>query len=64
MKGDKIMKGLIIAVILSIVAILLGGFLLCFPQIIPFAITLIVLGGLGFISFGILAIATACRYFD
>lgn len=51
------MKSLIIAVILSIVAILLGGFLLCFPQISPFAITLIAVGGLGFLIFGILAIA-------
>ncbi len=58
------MKGLLIAVILSIVAILLGGFLLCFPQIIPFAITLIVMGGVGFLIFGALAIAAACDYFD
>lgn len=58
------MKGLIIAIILSVVAILLGGFIFCFPQFIPFAITLIVLGACGFAIFGILAIATKCNYFD
>lgn len=58
------MKGLIIALILSVVFVLLGGFILCFPQFIPFAITLIVLGGIGFIAFGILAIAAKCNYFD
>ena len=58
------MKGLIIALILSVVFILLGGFVLCFPQFIPFAITLIILGGVGFVVFGILAIAVKCNYFD
>ena len=58
------MKGLIVAIILSIVAILLGGFILCFPQFVPFAITLIVLGSVGFIAFGILTIATKCNYFN
>ena len=58
------MKGLIVAIILSIVSILLGGFILCFPQFVPFAITLIVLGGVGFVTFGILAIATKCNYFN
>ena len=57
------MKGLIIALILSVVFILLGGFILCFPQLIPFAITLIVLGGVGFVV-GILAIDAKCNYFD
>lgn len=58
------MKGLIIAIILSVVAILLGGFILCFPQFIPFAIILIALGGVGFVVFGILAVAVKCNYFD
>ena len=58
------MKGLVVAIILSTVAILLGGFILCFPQFVPFAITLIALGGVGFITFGILAIATQCNYFN
>lgn len=58
------MKSLIIAIILSIVVILLGGFILCFPQFVPFANTLIALGAVGFIIFGILAIATKCNYFD
>lgn len=58
------MRGLIVAIILSVIAILLGGFIFCFPQFIPFAITLIVFGGISFIVFGILAIATKCNYFD
>ena len=58
------MKGLIIALILSGVFILLGGFILCFPKFMPFAITLIFLGGIGFVVFGILAIAAYCDYFD
>ncbi len=58
------MKGLIIALILSVIFILLGGFILCFPHFIPFAITLIVLGGVDFVVFGILAIATKCNCFD
>ena len=58
------MKGLIIALILSVVFILLGGFILCFPQFILFASTLIVLGGVGFVVFGILTIAAKCNYFD
>ena len=58
------MKGLIIAIILSAIAILAGGFIGCFPQFIPFAITLISLGTVGFVTFGILAIAVKCNYFD
>ena len=40
----------------SIVGFLLGGFLLCFPQIIPFAITLLVISGILFICLGVLAV--------
>lgn len=58
------MKGLIIAIILSAIAILAGGFTFCFPQFIPFAITLINLGTVGFVSFGFVAIAVKCNYFD
>lgn len=58
------MKGLIIAIILSVIAILVGGFIFCFPPFIPFAITLIVTGTVGFIVFGILAIDVKCNYFD
>lgn len=56
------MKGLVTAVILSIVAMLLGGFLLCFPQFSPFAITLITVGGVCFVVFGAVAI-TAYDWF-
>lgn len=58
------MKGLIIAIILSVIAILVGGFICCFPQFIPFAITLITLGTVGFVVFGVLAIAAKCNYFN
>lgn len=51
------MKKLITAVFVSIVVILLGGFLLCFPQFAPFATTLIVVGGVCFAIFGALAFA-------
>ena len=47
------MKVLIIAIILSVIAILAGGFIFCFPQFIPFAITLISLGTICFVSFGV-----------
>ena len=57
------MKGLIAAIILSIISILLGGFILCFPQFSPFAITLIILGSISFFVFGILAIAVKFNYF-
>ena len=40
----------------SIVGILLGGFLLCFPQIAPFAIVLIIISGILFVSLGVLAL--------
>lgn len=58
------MKSLIVAIILSVIAILFGGFVFCFPQFIPFAITLITLGSVGFVVFGILAIAVKCNYFN
>ena len=44
----------------SIVGFLLGGFLLCFPQIIPFAITLMVMSGILFVSLGVLAVFMKC----
>lgn len=44
----------------SIVGFLLGGFLLCFPQIIPFAITLMVISGILFVSLGVLAVFMKC----
>lgn len=40
----------------SIVGFLLGGFLLCFPQVIPFAITLMAASGVLFVCFGVLAL--------
>ena len=58
------MKGLIIALILSVIFILLGGFILCFPQWSPFAVTLMIFGTTGFTVFGILAIAVKCNYFN
>ena len=58
------MKGLIIALILSVISVILGGFILCFPQFIPFAITLLAAGIVGFVVFGILAIAVKGNYFD
>ena len=40
----------------SIVSFLIGGFLLCFPQVLPFAITLMVVSGILFICLGVLAL--------
>lgn len=58
------MKGLIIALILlSVVSVLLGGFMLCLSHLIPFAITLIAAGVVGVVLFGILAIAAKCNCF-
>jgi hypothetical protein len=50
------MKKIIYIWLASIVGLLLGGFLLCVPQILPFAITLTALSGVLFIFTGILAI--------
>jgi hypothetical protein len=50
------MKKIIIGWICSIVGILFGGFLLCFPQIIPFAIVLIATSGILFVSLGVVAL--------
>lgn len=46
----------------SIFGFLLGGFLLCFPQAIPFAIVLMVMSGLLFIILGVLAIFLYCDH--
>lgn len=40
----------------SIVGFLLGGFLLCFSQILPFAITLMAVSGVLFVCLGVLAL--------
>ena len=40
----------------SIVGFLFGGFLLCFPQFVPFAITLMVVSGVLFVCLGITAL--------
>lgn len=48
----------------SIAGILLGGLLLCFPQIIPFAVVLLVLSGICFVVTGVLSIFAAVGYFD
>ena len=50
------MKKIIIGWICSIFGILLGGFLLCFPQILPFAIVLTATSGILFISLGVAAL--------
>jgi hypothetical protein len=42
--------------IASIFGILLGGFLLCFPPTVPFAIVLIVISGILFVCLGALAL--------
>ena len=42
--------------IASIFGFLLGGFLLCFPQIVPFAITLMVVSGILFVCLGAVAL--------
>lgn len=44
----------------SIVGFLLGGFLLCFPQTMPFAITLMGVSGVLFVCLGILALFIKC----
>ena len=44
----------------SIVSFLIGGFLLCFPQILPFAITLMVISGILFVCLGVLALFMKC----
>ena len=49
---NKVIAGWII----SILGVLLGGFLLCLPQIIPFAVVLIVISGILFVFLGILAL--------
>ena len=58
------MKWLITCMILSIVSILLGGFVCCFPQFFPFAVTLISVGGICFISFGVATLCYKCGLFD
>lgn len=52
----KDLKIVIIGWISSIIGSLLGGFLLCFPQIGPFAVTLIVMSGIVFICLGVVAL--------
>jgi hypothetical protein len=54
------MKKIIGGWISSIIGFLLGGFLLCFPQIIPFAITLMVVSGLLWVCLGMLALLIKC----
>jgi hypothetical protein len=54
MKKD--LKIAIIGWISSIIGILLGGFLLCFPQIAPFAIVLMVTSGIIFVCLGVVAV--------
>ena len=44
----------------SIVGFLLGGFLLCFPQIVPFAITLMAMSGVLFVCLGVTALFIKC----
>ena len=44
----------------SIVGLLLGGFLLCFQPIVPFAITLMVVSGVLFVCLGITAVFIKC----
>ena len=44
----------------SIIGFLLGGFLLCFPQIIPFAITLMVVSGIMWVCLGTIALFIKC----
>lgn len=56
LEGDNVMKKVVGGWIGSIVGFLVGGFLLCFPQIVPFAITLMVISGVLFISLGVLAL--------
>lgn len=50
------MKKILYVWFVSILGILLGGLLLCVPQIIPFAITLLVLSGVLFVFTGFLSI--------
>ena len=42
--------------IASIFGALLGGFLLCFPQFVPFAIVLIAVSGILFACLGVVAL--------
>ena len=53
---EKDLKIAIIGWISSIIGVLLGGFLLCFPQVVPFAIVLMVTSGIVFVCLGIVAI--------
>lgn len=46
--------------IASIFGVLLGGFLLCFSQIVPFAIVLMVMSGILFMCLGVLALFIKC----
>ena len=47
------MKNLIIAWLCTILGMLLGGFILCFPQFIPFGATLLAVSGILFIGLGL-----------
>lgn len=54
------MKKLVGGWIGSIFGFLLGGFLLCFPQTIPFATTLTIVSGLLFVALGVLTLFMKC----
>lgn len=58
------MKKVIYIWLASIVGLLLGGILLCIPQILPFAIVLTALSGVLFVFTGILAILVLAGCFN